>query len=541
MLQPENQNKKYDFLFADIDSGRIKIPKFQRDFVWTKDQTAKLIDSIIKGFPIGTFIFWKTNEDMRHIKDIGNIRLPDPPSGEPVSFVLDGQQRISSLYAVRKGIRFQKDGKEIDYHDISINLDMDPDGDDQVVSISPPENAAYITVHRLLNGTLTEFIRQYKEEHIEVIDIYKKRLTSYDFSTIVITNYPLDIACEVFTRINTGGTQLTLFEIMVAKTFDQERNFDLAEKCRILLDGNSQEKDLKDANYDTISESIILQCVAAYLLKQVRRKDILKISRDDFIDVWPTVIEGLFAAVDFVRTRLRIPVSQLLPYDALLIPLTYFFTKNFCRMPNAKMEKLLIQYFWWASLSNRYSSGVENKIAQDLERMNVILQDGIPSYRGEEVQLSLDDLRWRWFGVGDAFCKAILCLYTYFQPHSFNNDAIVTLDNSWLITSTSKNYHHFFPRSYLRNQGVPDWKANSVLNITIVDDHLNKRTIRSKAPSEYMLNFIDNNQNLFGTMKTHLIDDLDQFGVWDDNYEQFIEERGKRVLEEVKKRLEPNI
>ena len=56
MLQPENQSRKYDALFADIDTGRIKVPMFQRDFVWTKEQTSKLIDSIIKGFPIGTFI-----------------------------------------------------------------------------------------------------------------------------------------------------------------------------------------------------------------------------------------------------------------------------------------------------------------------------------------------------------------------------------------------------------------------------------------------------------------------------------------------------
>ncbi len=106
MLQPENQTKKYDFLFTDIDTGRIKITKFQRDFVWTKEQSAKLIDSIIKGFPIGTFIFWKTNEELRHIKNIGNVILPEPPTGEPVSFVLDGQQRITSLYAVRKGVRY---------------------------------------------------------------------------------------------------------------------------------------------------------------------------------------------------------------------------------------------------------------------------------------------------------------------------------------------------------------------------------------------------------------------------------------------------
>jgi hypothetical protein len=70
MKQPENQSKKYSALFNDIDGGKIKVPQFQRDFVWYKAQTAKLIDSILKGFPIGTFILWKTKERLRHMRNI---------------------------------------------------------------------------------------------------------------------------------------------------------------------------------------------------------------------------------------------------------------------------------------------------------------------------------------------------------------------------------------------------------------------------------------------------------------------------------------
>ena len=100
MYQPQNQSVKYNILFADIDTGRIKIPRFQRDFVWSKDQTAGLIDSIIKGYPIGTFILWKTKEELRHLKNIGNAELPDLPHGEFVQYVLDGQQRITHLLGV---------------------------------------------------------------------------------------------------------------------------------------------------------------------------------------------------------------------------------------------------------------------------------------------------------------------------------------------------------------------------------------------------------------------------------------------------------
>jgi hypothetical protein len=59
ILQPENHTKKYDALFMDIDQGRIKIPQFQRDFVWDKEQTGKLVDSILKGFLLGRLFFGK--------------------------------------------------------------------------------------------------------------------------------------------------------------------------------------------------------------------------------------------------------------------------------------------------------------------------------------------------------------------------------------------------------------------------------------------------------------------------------------------------
>ena len=109
LLQPDNHNKKYEALFVEIDTGQIKLPMFQREFVWEKEQSAKLIDSILKGFPIGTFIFWKTREELRSYKDIGNHTLPETPEGDYAQYILDGQQRITSLYAIRKGITTLED------------------------------------------------------------------------------------------------------------------------------------------------------------------------------------------------------------------------------------------------------------------------------------------------------------------------------------------------------------------------------------------------------------------------------------------------
>lgn len=343
LYQPENNNKKYETLFNEIDTGKIKLPMFQREFVWEKEQSAKLIDSILKGFPIGTFILWKTREELRSYKDIGNHELPDTPKGDYVQYILDGQQRITSLYAIRKGIRINKDGKEVDYKDVYIDLNMNPESDESLTTTDIPgedDSGRFISVHQLLTCQLSDLLDEFERDKLKVIEFYKGKLVNYDFSTITITDYPIEIACEIFSRINTGGKSLTIFEIMVAKTYDESKVFDLAKKYEELRDGSENEKRcLAEAKFDTLPESTIMQCVSAIVSRAVRGRDILKIKRDNFIEAWPKMVDSLFSAVDFIRAELRVPVSHLLPYPALVVPLTYFFfkTKN-KNLPAKKLD-----------------------------------------------------------------------------------------------------------------------------------------------------------------------------------------------------------
>ena len=143
-----------------------------------------------------------------------------------------------------------------------------------------------------------------------------------------------------------------------------------------------------------------------------------------------------------------------------------------------------------------------------------------------------------WFSSGRSYIKAILCLFAYHRPLSFVDNAIVRLSNDWLKQAKSKNYHHFFPKAHLEKRGEGYWAINHIINITIVDDYLNKREIRAKAPSNYMAAFKRKNLNLASTMKTHLID-LDKFGIWDDDYEVFWKKRAKAISRELTKRVIP--
>jgi len=541
-LQPDPHTKKYEALFVEIDTGQIKLPMFQREFVWEKEQTAKLIDSILKGFPIGTFIFWKTREELRSYKEVGNHKLPETPDGDYVQYILDGQQRITSLYAIRKGIRITKDGVEIDYKDIFINLDYSAATDEQICVAEKEEGKRYISVHRVLTSAVTDLEDDFPDRPSrKMIEHYKGRLTGYDFPSITIKDYPIEIACEVFSRINTGGRALTVFEIMVAKTYDEKKNFDLVERFEMLRDGTDDEKEcLMAAKFETLAESIIMQCVSAIAQRAVRSRDILKLRREKFIESWQPTKAALFMAIDFVRAELRVPVSQLVPYQGVLIALTYFFHKTGNKKPTMEQVRRLEQFFYWVGLTERYSSAVETKMSEDFNKMDDIIAGKAPTYAATELTIDPKRIEETWFSTGNAYCKSVLCLLAYQQPKSFDTNGAVNLDNSHLKIATSRNYHHFFPRNYMEEQHKGK-EPNLIANITLLDGYSNKHRIGKKAPSDYIGKFAKENPHLLATLQTHLIADMASFGVLGDDYDLFIRSRAKAIADALNaKLLSPN-
>lgn len=529
MNLPQPMTKQFSNLMDDVETGRLKIPQFQREFVWNLKKSANLLDSIIKGYPIGTFILWKTKERLRSIRDIGGIKLPPPPSGDYVNFVLDGQQRITSLFAAIKGAKIKRnDGKEEDFSEIYVNLDA-TDNDPIVTTMNEDvENLTLIKFTELVSASFIELAQYPKKYHV-ILDRYKKRVDSYNYSVIGINDASIDAATEIFTRINVGGKPLTLFEIMVARTYDFDLDFDLFQKFDLLIES------LENANYETISSATVLQVISLILEKECRRLVILNLDKAKFIGLWDNAVDAIKSAVEYFRGYYRIPVSQLLPYNALLVPFTYFFYHHRDK-PTGSKQKYLQDFFWRVALSGRYSSAVESKLAQDIKRMDIILDTKLPEYDWP-IDTSPDFIKESgWFSAGRSYVKAILCIYAYHQPKSFIDNSLVNISNDWLKRANSKNYHHFFPRAYLKKQKINEQKINNILNITIVDEFLNKRKIRAQSPSEYMKKFKKENPNLSETMKTHLIN-LDDFGIWRNDYELFLKKRAEIVSKEIEKRI----
>ncbi len=423
----------------DVSSGRLKIPQFQREFVWEIKKSASLLDSVVKGYPVGSFIFWKTRERLRSVKNIGNLNLPEPAKGDYVNFVLDGQQRITSLFATLKGEKIIRDnGKEEDFSEIFIDLEAEEDEKIVTTEIDNREKDQLIKLTDLLHGGLTS-LAQYPTRYHHKLEEYKKRIESYNYSVIQVGDVPIDVASEIFTRVNVGGKPLSLFEIMVARTYDYEKNFDLSEKFDQLMDS------LKNVNYETISNATVLQIAALILTKECKRKIILNLDKEKFVDLWGQVADAVERTVDYFRDYYRIPVSQLLPYNALMVPFAYFFYHHNDK-PTGDKQKYLQDFFWRVALAGRYSSAVESKLTQDIKKIDKILNGELPKYDWP-INTSPEFIKDNgWFNAGSSYIKAILCIYAYHQPKSFIDDSLVNISNYWLKQANSKNYHHFSPK-----------------------------------------------------------------------------------------------
>jgi len=85
-------------ILDQVARGQIRIPAFQRGFVWEPDRVAYLMDSIHRRYPFGSLLFWRTKEKLKVQRDLGPFKLPEPKMDYPIDYVLDGQQRVTAIF-----------------------------------------------------------------------------------------------------------------------------------------------------------------------------------------------------------------------------------------------------------------------------------------------------------------------------------------------------------------------------------------------------------------------------------------------------------
>ena len=516
-IEISNDTYQYPNLITKIKDGIVKIPAFQRNFVWSMEETLFLIDSISRRYPIGTFLFWQSSDYINTLRNIGNLDLREPPQGFPVQYVLDGQQRITSLYAAIKAARIN----DQDYH-ICLDLDSTPESEEVFFSRGP-DGERYVLLSDLLGDEYGDLFASLTSKRRRRFNEVRNTFLNYPFSITRVEGGNLDIVCDLFGRINNTGTKLSVFDLLVAKTWspsDVRGGFDLRESFEELTDK------LTEVGFDEIPESVMAQLAGAIIKSDCTRRAILDIDREEMREKWQHVVHSIHSAVDFIRKKISVSASRLLPYPSLLVPFSYFFFKNDFRNPDGIQSAWLQRYFYVNGFAERLSSGTQSKLTEDIHIIDKLVAGNLAPF-DERVSVSDNDIRSTKIQVGSAYCKSILCPLAAQRPRDLRDASDIILGNQALRQANSRHFHHIFPKAYLRGKLGAE-EADSIANIALVPADLN-RTIGAKAPSRYLDLYRRDNERWDDTLRSHMIMDDTREALENDDFPRFLQKRAESL------------
>lgn len=568
------QTQSLKNLILDIESKKIFLPEFQRDFVWEISKTYDLFDSLVKDIFIGAIIYGIPSFDIA-VREIDNRKKITkgkrrPPLevttitkkqiedinkvGGNFRLILDGQQRTTSLYRALKGTddvwfvsknedevqnsTFENAKLEDLLHEItgeqdperlSIRLsdvwdiEQNDYDEDEIKERFFFPTLYYKNYHKDDDFDAKAEFRKFRNLRKKIADLFK--------SEKLLSFYLLDMNLEKFVvffeRSNTRGVQLNFIDILAAKLYTG--NFNLKEKIK--------QFEQQNPNYTLVPE-IIVRSIAFLKSspKEINRNYILtSLNADDFKNWWDNLCKWYRVTLDFLFDNHFIISQDWMPYENMVIPLMNFLKEiggDFHQM--TPYQKRFIEYWYWNSVfSLRYSGSSNERIIED---SNILIQiarnkkinSGSFFNKLSKVQtLSVDDI-YSFDRKANAIYKGILNLINFANGGLLNwtNDAKLSL-NSVLED------HHIFPKNYLNNNLSNETEKDlidCVANRTLIPKLQNIK-ISDQTPSQYLSEIKLGNPDIEKSLANHLINNELLIGDYDKEFMFFLELRATAIFE----------
>ncbi|KAA1242520.1 DUF262 domain-containing protein [Aquimarina sp. RZ0] len=343
-------------LLGDINKGKLVVPKFQRDYVWSVKQRIELFDSISKGFPIGSLLFWNPeNDDFGFNNKIGPYQLK--LSNKKYSYIIDGYQRITTLFsALTNPNSVDKesiDNTILDDYIIYYNLE-----DQEFFNSNKSNSSINIPIYALVDTfEFLTYSKKLQEEYGEeksnlFINRAKSLATSlldYEIAFVNINGGLIQDAVEIFSRINSRGSDMSPMWMISALTYEEGSDgFKFSDEI------DNLKLSLEEFNFGELKTEIILQCIESSTGKiyfDVKTESLAK--RSDFKELCLSTFNNIFKAVEFLYNKVNVVNLSLLPYNLQLIFITEFFRLN--KDGNSLKIDELERWFWQTTYSSYFS------------------------------------------------------------------------------------------------------------------------------------------------------------------------------------------
>lgn len=570
-------------LLREITEGKIQLPDFQRGWVWDDDHIRDLLVSVARSFPVGAVMLLETGGHVQfQTRPVEGIETLAAKQTRPERLILDGQQRLTTLtqtLALQSPVQTRTNkGKPIQryyYIDIQKALDETTPFDEAIIAVD--ENKKRFTnfgrdlaldlsttekecrelmfpCNQIMNADQWEFClhQTYQDKFSTYMNFRSKFIDAfrnYQLPVIALKKETSkEAVCLVFEKVNTGGVQLSVFELVTASYaaegynlrddwFGSKERQVPSRKQRLAV--NPLLKDLEAPEFlQTVTllhtrEQRQQQLAAGKTGKQVRpvsakRSDLLDLPLAAWQKYADDLEKGFLAAGLFLKKECFYGRRDM-PYRTQLLPLAAVLSQLGERWREPQIYRKLSRWFWCGVLGELYGGAVETRIANDFEQLLQWFEDdeAVPRTVSDAFfqPERLDTLRSRL----SAAYKAINVLVVREGAADwFWNASIRELDSQEI----SLDIHHIFPKAWCEKQGFSRDQYDSILNKTPLSYKANRK-IGGDAPSAYLARIqsekqvaLDNPQ-MDTLLQTHA---LCPTLLRQDHFELFIADRKQRLM-----------
>ncbi len=378
------------YLYQLVDAiaeGRLLIPRFQRPLVWQWDRQAELLRSVRDGIPMGAVMIWRTaGEKISWQDELAGHRLVAPRAEIPHEYLLDGLQRLSTLFAALKGHGPLRSENDAEIGTIGYDLS------DRVFVPDQTEKASVIPLSVLSSSvTLLRFQRALRgpdaEQWVERSDELAKSFREYKVPVIPIVSDDFEVAARTFNLVNSQGVRMGEADMIHALTWSP--TFELRDRIEALRSELLQPIGWGEIDFETVLK--VVKAEADLDLYEESVEQVSRVLKDD-----PQALERAFERLkrvaDFLRAECGIRDWDLVPYAVQSVLLADVFRQ---KEVDARLD-LLRDWFWvttygemFAGLSG-YRLGVALKALRDSVRDGMLRWSGATPFRLRPLRATAD-------------------------------------------------------------------------------------------------------------------------------------------------------
>lgn len=430
---PKPEIMRLEELALLVKSGEIKLPRFQRPFVWKEADMLKLLDSLYKGYPIGSILIWNSSQKLKSERSISGLEVDiDANTYYPTNYLLDGQQRLTTLC----GALFWSGVDENSKWNIHFDLE-----NEEFVHPKRMDLITLFPLNRIINTR--DFIREcMKFEHHErrdhffrVAERLLKSIKDYKIAVVKIGDMTIDEVAPIFERINSTGRKLTIVDLMMAATWSN--GFDLTSTIQRIRASCFKQ------GFDDIGDQIILRTIAASADLGINKEDIQKLREKNPDELTQAANEAercLVSALVFLREKVGVSDFSYIPYAFQLTYLAEYFRIN----QNPKMEHIdhLISWFWFTSVTRYFGTSNTGQVTKDISAIRAFAS-GRTNKLFDNTEIDISQLLYDRFNLRNATSTTFTLLLNNENPVSTVNGK--GIDGSHLKLKINKFFGTFAP------------------------------------------------------------------------------------------------